>query len=182
MLYPVGYTERMEPVQLIRAMAGMTQQELADAAGTSQPTVAAYESGAKSPTWRTVERIASSVGLVCYPAVVRPFTRDQRRSLYLHAAIAKELSNRHTEVIEIARQNIDKMRSVNPHAWRLLDEWERILRLTPSQIGACMLDPSEHARDLRQVTPFAGVLTPAQRADVYRSFRSAEAKRNATSP
>ena len=117
----------MEPVQFIRAAVGMTQRELADAAGTSQPTVAAYESGAKSPTWRTVERIASSVGLVCYPAVVRPLTRDQRGSLYLHAAVAKKLTNRPTEVIEIARKNIDKMRSVNPHAWRLLDEWERIL-------------------------------------------------------
>ena len=37
----------MNPVQLIRAAAGMTQQELADAAGTSQPTVAAYESGSE---------------------------------------------------------------------------------------------------------------------------------------
>ena len=181
MLYPVGYTGKMEPVQLIRAAAGMTQRELADAAGTSQPTVAAYESGTKSPTWRTVERIASSVGLVCYPAVVRPLTRDQRRSLYLHAAIAKELSNRPTEVIEIARQNIAKMRSVNPHAWRLLDEWERILSGMTIQIVARMLDPSEHARDLRQVSPFAGVLTPVQRAGVYRSFRSAEAKRKSAS-
>ena len=181
LLYPGGYTGKMNPVQLIRAAAGMTQQELADAAGTSQPTVAAYESGAKSPTWRTVERIASSVGVVCYPAVVRPLTRDQRRSLYLHATIAKELTNRPTEVIAIARQNIDKMRSVNPHAWRLLDEWEQILRGMPIQIVARMLDPSEHARDLRQVTPFAGVLTPVQRADVYRSFRSAEAKRKSAS-
>ena len=164
----------MNPVQLIRSAVGMTQRELADAAGTSQSTVAAYESGAKSPTWRTVERVASSVGLACYPAVVRPLMRDQRRSLFLHAAIAKELSNRPTEVIEIARKNIAKMRSVNPHAWRLLDEWERILLGMPIQIVARMLDPSEHARDLRQVTPFAGVLATVQRTAVYRSFRSAE--------
>ncbi|MDE0132296.1 MAG: helix-turn-helix transcriptional regulator [bacterium] len=170
----------MEPVRIIRAAAGMTQQELAEAAGTSQPTVAAYESETKSPTWRTLERMASSVGLECYPAVVRPLTLDQRRNLYLHAAIAKELRNRRTEVIEIARRNIDKMRSVNPHAWRLLDEWDRILRGLTTQIVARMLDPGEHARDLRQVTPFAGVLTPAQRADVYRRFRSAEAKRKDT--
>ena len=84
--------------------------------------------------------------------------------------------------IAIARQNIDKMRSANPHAWRLLDEWERILRGMTIQIVARMLDPSEHARDLRQVTPFAGVLTPVQRDGVYRSFRSAEAKRKAASP
>ena len=72
----------MNPVRLIRAVAGMTQRELADAAETSQPTVAAYESGAKSPTWRTVERIADSVGLACYPTMGRALTRDQERSDY----------------------------------------------------------------------------------------------------
>ncbi|MDE0230794.1 MAG: helix-turn-helix transcriptional regulator [bacterium] len=163
----------MRPVRLIRTVAGMTQRDLADAAETSQPTVAAYESGTKSPTWRTVERIASSVGLACYPAIGAALTRDQERSLFLHAAIAKELRVRRTEIIEIARLNISRMRSVNPHAWRLLDDWERILHGTTSQIVACMLDPGEHGRDLRQVSPFAGVLTPAQRVAVYRSFRSA---------
>lgn len=66
----------MNPVQFIRAVVGMTQHQLADAAETSQPTVAAYEAGAKSPTWRTVERLASSVGLACYPLVTEPLTRD----------------------------------------------------------------------------------------------------------
>ena len=172
-LYPVGYSEKMNPVQLIRAVAGITQRELADAAGTSQPTVAAYESGTKSPTWRTVQRIADSVGLVCYPTVVTPLTRDQKRSLFLHTAIAKELRTRETEVIANARENIAKMRSVNPHAWRLLDEWERILCGTTSQIVAQMLDTSVQGQDLRQVSPFGGVLTTAQRTAVYLSFRSA---------
>ena len=163
----------MEPVRVIRAAVGLTQRDLADAAGTSQPTVAAYESGAKSPTWRTVERIASSVSLACYPTVGTALTRDQERSLYLHAAIAKEVRARGTEAIEIARRNILRMRSVNPHASPLLDEWERILQGTADQIVACMLDPGDHGRDLRQVSPFAGVLTAAQRVAVYRSFRKA---------
>ena len=173
-LYLIGYTvEGMRLVRLIRVVAGMTQRDLADAADTSQPAVAAYESGAKSPTWRTVERIASSVGLACYPTVGAALTRDQERSLFLHAAIAKELRLRETEVIKMARQNTSLMRSVNPHARQLLDDWERILQGTASQIVACMLDPGEHGRDLRQVSPFAGVLTPAQRVAVYRSFGSA---------
>lgn len=163
----------MGPVRSIRAVAGMTQRDLADAAGTSQPAVAAYESGTKSPTWRTVERIAGSVGLACYPMVGLAMTRDQKRSLFLHAAIAGELRVRGTEVIEMARRNVSRMRSVNPHAWRLLDDWERILQGTTSQIVACMLDPGENGRDLRQVSPFAGVLTPAQRLRFYKSFRGA---------
>ncbi|WP_419924438.1 hypothetical protein [Candidatus Poriferisocius sp.] len=63
---------------------------------------------------------------------------------------------------------------MNLHASPLLDEWVRILEGTNDQIVSRMLDPSEHGRDLRQVTPFAGVLTPAQRAAVYASFRAAE--------
>lgn len=163
----------MNPVRVIRAVAGMTQHQLSDSAETSQPTVAAYESGAKSPNWRTVERLAGSVGLSCYPLVSTPLTRDQERSIVLHAAIANGLRVRGGEVVEVARQNISRMRSVNPHASPLLDEWERILEGTVNQIVARMLDPSEHGRDLRQVTPFAGVLTPAQRAAAYRSFRAA---------
>ena len=172
-IYLLGYTENMNPIQSIRAVAGMTQRELADAAKTSQPTVAAYEAGAKSPTWRTVERMAGSVGLACYPLVGTPFTRDQARSLFLHVAISQTLRIRRTEVIDLARRNISRMRSLNPHASPLLGEWERILQGTTDQIVARTLDPSEHGRDLRQVTPFAGVLTPAQRATVYASFRAA---------
>lgn len=160
----------MNPVQSIRTVVGMTQRQLADAAETSQPTVAAYEAAAKSPTWRTVERMASSVGLECYPLVTAPLTRDQARSLALHGAIARELRTQGGEVLEIARRNISRMRSLNPHASPLLDEWERIIEGTTNQIVARMLDPSEHGRDLRQVTPFAGVLSPAQRAAAYESF------------
>lgn len=163
----------MNPVRAIRAVAGMTQHQLSDSAETSQPTVAAYEAGAKSPTWRTLERMAGSVGLACYPLVSTPLTRDQERSLFLHVAIARVLRARGTDVDEIARRNISRMRSMNPNASPLLDEWERILQGTIDQIVGRMLDPSEHGRDLRQVTPFAGVLTPAQRAAAYRSFRAA---------
>ena len=163
----------MEPVRLIRAVAGVTPRGLGVVVGGSPPPAGGDESGAKSPTWRTVERIASSVGLACYLTVGTALTRDQERSLFLHAAIAKELRGRHTEVLEIARQNIFRMRSVNPHASPLLDEWERILQGTVNQIAVCMLDPSDRGRDLRQVSPFAGVLTAAQRVAVYRSFRRA---------
>ena len=45
-----------------RTRAGLTQLELAQAAGTSQPSVAAYESGAKSPSVRTLERLIRASG------------------------------------------------------------------------------------------------------------------------
>ncbi len=162
----------MNVVKSIRLVAGMTQVELAESAETSQPAVAAYEADAKSPTWRTIERIASSVGLGCYPVVSTPFTRYQKRSLALHMMISQELSKHRNEVLDIAHRNIARMRERNPHASALLEEWEHILAGSTQQIVSRMLDPSEHGRDLRQVTAFAGVLSPAKRAAFYRSFRN----------
>lgn len=45
-----------------RTRAGLTQAALARAAGTSQPTLAAYEAGAKSPSVRTLDRIIRATG------------------------------------------------------------------------------------------------------------------------
>jgi transcriptional regulator with XRE-family HTH domain len=50
----------MEVATLIkdsRRAAGMTQLQLANRAGTTQPAVAAYESGARTPTLATLERL-----------------------------------------------------------------------------------------------------------------------------
>lgn len=55
----------MDPSALLkeaRRRSGLTQAQLADAAGTSQPTLAAYESGAKSPSVRTLDRIVRASG------------------------------------------------------------------------------------------------------------------------
>lgn len=49
-------------IKQVRHRAGMTQTQLADAAGTSQPTLAAYEAGAKSPSVRTLDRIVRAAG------------------------------------------------------------------------------------------------------------------------
>ena len=134
----------MNPVQTIRIVAGWTQARLAAAAGTSQPAVAgAYETGAKSPTWRTVKRLAQSAGLACYPSVGQPLTRDQARSLALHHAIVEAMMANPDAVLDSARSNLVRMRRSNPAAHELLDEWDRILRQPVQQIAARTLDPGE---------------------------------------
>jgi predicted nucleotidyltransferase/DNA-binding XRE family transcriptional regulator len=49
-------------IKKARLRAGLTQEQLAQVAGTSQPTLAAYESGAKSPSVRTLDRIVRAAG------------------------------------------------------------------------------------------------------------------------
>ena len=50
-------------VREARIRAGLTQAQLAQRAGTSQPTVASYEAGAKVPTVETLARLVTAAGL-----------------------------------------------------------------------------------------------------------------------
>jgi transcriptional regulator with XRE-family HTH domain len=45
-----------------RLKAGLTQQQLADRLGVTQPVVAAYESGRRQPTVQTLMRILAAAG------------------------------------------------------------------------------------------------------------------------
>ena len=51
-----------ELLERVRREAGLSQEALAARAGTSRPTLSAYEHGRKSPTLATVERLLESAG------------------------------------------------------------------------------------------------------------------------
>jgi transcriptional regulator with XRE-family HTH domain len=51
-------------LERVRQQAGLSQEELASRAGTSRPTLSAYEHGRKSPTLTTVERLLDGAGFV----------------------------------------------------------------------------------------------------------------------
>jgi transcriptional regulator with XRE-family HTH domain len=169
-VYLNRYTRSVTIIKDLRDATGLTQAELADRAGTSQPTIAAYESGTKSPTLRTLRRLAGAVGRELVVSFVPAMTREDRRSLALHRAIAPRLEAEPDAVLALAGRNLRLMQERHPGARSLLDEWEEILQRPIDHIVGVMTDPGMHARDLRQVTPFAGVLGPAERARVYAAF------------
>lgn len=49
-------------IEKARRQAGITQNELARRAGTSRPTLSAYEHGRKSPTLETADRLLAAAG------------------------------------------------------------------------------------------------------------------------
>ena len=51
-----------ELLEQVRVSSGLTQEELARRAGTSRPTLSAYEHGRKSPTVATFARLLSRAG------------------------------------------------------------------------------------------------------------------------
>jgi transcriptional regulator with XRE-family HTH domain len=58
-----------ELLERVRSDAGLSQEELARRAGTSRPTVSAYEHGRKSPTMATAARLLAHAG---YELVAQP--------------------------------------------------------------------------------------------------------------
>ena len=166
----------MNPVHLIRHRAALTQSELARAAGTSQPTIASYEADQKSPTFRTLQRLADASGVIMDVRIYSSLTREERRSLALHAAIAERLQEAPEATIARARANLARMRELHPGAAQLLREWKVLLERPAQALFPILTDPSEWARELRHVTPFGGVLSARERATVYRDFAQHEAK------
>lgn len=164
----------MNVVLALRRQAGVSQATLARSAATSQPTIAAYESGAKSPTVRTLERLARAVGLEVNATFVPRMTREERRSLELHRAIATHLVDDPVDVLGRAKRNLARMAKQSPAAAALWREWRHALARPPAEVADLLVDPRPAARELRQVTPFAGILTASERRDVYRRFRAQE--------
>jgi transcriptional regulator with XRE-family HTH domain len=164
----------MNVVKRLRWQSDLTQAELASRSGTSQPTVAAYEAGKKQPNLRTLSGMASGAGFELYVEFVPPLTREDRRSLHLHRRIAQRLMADPEATLQRARANLAKMRAENPGAAPLLDAWACILDWPMHAIVAEMTNPSQWHRDLRQVTPFAGVLSASERASVLSEFRRQE--------
>lgn len=161
----------MNVIKALRRQTGLTQQELAVRAGTAQPTIAAYESGAKSPTLRTVEKTARAVGLEMHVTFVAPMTREDRRSLAFHRAVADRLAEDPEPALEAARRHLRLLTRNHEHAAPILSRWRCWLDLPVAELINRMLDPGQDARDMRQVSPFAGVLSARERAAVLRSFR-----------
>lgn len=164
----------MSEVRKLRDRTGVTQAALAKAAATSQPTIAAYEAGQKSPTLQTLRRLARSVGCEMAVEFHPAMTREDRRSLALHRAIADRLANDPGPVLARARATLARMLDRQSGAAALLREWEVLLDRPLEALLPALTDPSGWARELRHVTPFAGVLTAAERAAVYRAFAESE--------
>lgn len=167
----------MTEIRELRRVAGVKQTELARAAGTSQPTIAAYEAGRKSPTLATVRRLARSVGLEMTVEYAPPMAREERRSLHLHRAMARRLEADPERVLAAAKRTLKRMRTRAASSSQPLREWAVLLNRPVEALVELLADPSPWARELRHVTPFAGVLTAAERCDVYRSFAAEEESR-----
>lgn len=101
-------------------------------------------------------------------------TRQERRSLALHAAIAEKLGREPGRVIAKGHANLAKLRAVHtnraPMLDQALDRWEEWLGLPPATLAKKITAKGEGAAYMRHVSVFAGTLTPEERNRIIRGM------------
>lgn len=106
-------------------------------------------------------------------------TRDQRRSLWLNTAVAGKLVGRPEEVLKQAGHNLTGLeaRHTRGQAAHWLKEWRELLSGPTERILEVLTSPTPFAREMRQNSPFAGVLDEDERIEVLEAFRRTDQAR-----
>jgi excisionase family DNA binding protein len=100
--------------------------------------------------------------------------REAERSLWLHRAVAGRLVLDPAAVMAQARHNLARMQATHPSGMSAgwLARWVRVLDQGVDDVLDVLTSPSPLAVELRQNSPFAGILTDAERTAVQAAFRA----------
>jgi hypothetical protein len=127
----------------------------------------------------TLDRLLTACGfaVVVVARLDTPrWTRVEEKSLAVHRLIAARLLQDPAPTLNKARGNLAKLRSADRgNSARRLDQWDGLLDRPTDEIVTAMLARTQDGIDLRQMTPFAGVLTDAERRKALRSVPSSDA-------
>jgi transcriptional regulator with XRE-family HTH domain len=130
-----------------RRSAGLTQAELAVRAGTSAPTISAYEHGAKQPRADVLLRLLRAAGLE--PALVPVTTANSRYIDSFCQALAQHV-RRDPAVLDQATRELDRMPPSSN-----VDAWRSVLAAGPTAVIAVLTSQDPDARTLKADNPFA---------------------------
>ena len=89
--------------------------------------------------------------------------RAERRNRAYHAALAQRLRR---QTVDRALHQLWRWNEEGNIDPRYAAEWESVLRRPLPEIKRVLTDDSQHARDLRQSSPFAGTLSEAERRKI----------------
>jgi len=97
-----------------------------------------------------------------------PHRRSDRRSLAYHRAIARRLRR---FMVDAARRRVWQWQQEDRIDPRYAQAWLDILDGTVAEVRAALREDSPHMRDLRQSSPFAGMLSEAERRKIFQEIR-----------
>lgn len=118
-------------------------------------------------------RLADALALRNRPAGNRggPLTDDQLRSLWLHRAAAAHVARDPQVSLEMARSSIARQLLRRPAGARWLRQWLSLIDRGPEPVMRTMTSTDPLARELRQNSPFLGLLPEDERLAVLRAYR-----------
>ena len=154
--------QRRTPLKEVRQQLSLSLADMAAFLGVSRATVQGYERRDEAGTIlpATRKKYLEAIG-VAHIDDQRPLTPEQERSRRQHLQVLAELANDPDRVLGVARRNIEKIRSIRfsePWAQR----WEEVLDAGIEAVEDALYSREQWAADLRQSSPFAGVLERAQ--------------------
>jgi hypothetical protein len=94
--------------------------------------------------------------------------RAERRNRAYHAALAKRLRK---ETVRRALHQLWRWTEEGNIDPRYAEEWETVLRRPVADVRRVLAEDSQWARDLRQNSPFAGLLSEAERRKILQEIR-----------
>jgi len=94
-------------------------------------------------------------------------TADRRGRAY-HAIVAERLDR---AMLEDAQERLERLVAGGHIDSRHADRWRRLLARPPEQVARAIVADDEEGRDLRQNTPFAGVLNEQERRRIIEATR-----------
>jgi excisionase family DNA binding protein len=100
-------------------------------------------------------------------------TRDQEQSRWLHGAIVGHLVTEPDLVLRRAHENLDRFGKVQAGtmAEHWLDLWRGTLNSGLDHVLTVLVSETSEAAELRQNSPFTGILSEEERRRVLDSFR-----------
>ncbi|MGH3775891.1 MAG: excisionase family DNA-binding protein [Pseudonocardiaceae bacterium] len=107
--------------------------------------------------------------------MLRPLlTRDQERSLWLHHAVAGRLTVDPDAVLAKARRNIETMLRAHPtgRVREQIRQWQALIGAGLDGVLDVLTSRTGRAVELRQNSPFAGVLPEPDRRRALDAFRT----------
>jgi len=124
-----------------------------------------------SGTHRRIRR-GDALALAERPAANRggPLTQDQLRSLWLHRAAAAHVAKEPMDSLERAKRRANRLLAREPDGTRWLEQWVRLINQGPETVMRVMTSTDPVARELRQNSPFLGLLSDAERRQVLDAF------------
>ncbi len=94
--------------------------------------------------------------------------------MWLHQVVAGRLALDPDAVLGQARKNLQHLGSVHLSGMtaQWLTEWQKVLDSGEDAVFAALTSRSAHAVELRQNSPFAGVLSAEERTAALEAFRN----------